>query len=267
VARLAVIGNISFDHDVYPGGQLRTAVGGAALHIALAATAAGLHAAPIAVIGDDMRWLPEDPSLARLDWSGVGIADGKSAAFTLIYDTTGDLTSLQAEHGAASGLTRHAVQRIEACCDDAYHVCCRTPLDIGHVLGALAHRNAVFSADFMVSSVIAAIPAAARNLPRAQVVFANSAEHQALAEAVTVEDLPAVVVSDGPRTARLYRHGQLAASANPPQVAAARVTGAGDTLAGAFLAALSAGLPDAEALRLAVSAASAHTTSPSVPVR
>lgn len=266
-ARLAVIGNISLDHAVFPGGGRHTAVGGAALHISLAATAAGLPATPVAVTGDDLRWLPTDPSLARLDWSGGGISAGKSAAFTLTYDADGDLAGIRAEHGVAAVLTGHALQRIETCCDDAYHVCCRTPLDIGRVLGALAHRNALFSIDFIISSAAAAIPAAAEHFRRARVVFANAAEHHLLASAVPMDDLPAVVVSDGPRTARLYRHGRLTATADPPPVPATRVTGAGDTLVGAFLAALAVGHRDEAALQQAVTAASAHTTGPAIAVR
>lgn len=266
-ARLAVIGNISVDHTNHPGHR-SSSVGGAALHIALAAATAGLPAAPVAVIGNDLRWLLTDPTLARLDWSGVGLAHGRSAAFTLAYDTAGDLTSLRADHGVATGLTRHALGRLAAGHDDVFHVCCRTPLNIGQILDALAARNAVFSTDFILSSITAVIPAAARHLPRAQVVFVNTTEYEALARAVPMEDLAAVVVSDGPRTARLYRHGTLAASEDPPPVVAAtRVTGAGDTLAGTFLVAVAAGLPDHDALRLAVTAASTHTTSLAITVR
>lgn len=146
-------------------------------------------------------------------------------------------------------------------------MCCRTPLNIGRILDALAGRNALFSADFILSSTATAIPAAARHLPHAQVVFVNAIEYEALSRAVPMEDLPAVVVSDGPRTARLYRHNELTASADPLPVAATRVTGAGDTLAGTFLAAVAAGLHDHDALRLAVTAASAHTTSPVIATR
>jgi YD repeat-containing protein len=234
--------------------------GGAALHIALAAATAGLRAAPAAVIGDDLHWLLTDPSLAGLDWSGIGLAHGRSAAFTLAYDTAGHLTSLRADHGVALGLTRHALGRIVASRHDAFHVCCRTPLDIGRVLDALVGRNAVFSADFILSSVTAAIPAAVRHLPRAQVVFVNATEYETLVRAVPMEDLAAVVISDGPRTARLYRRGELTASMDPPPVVATRVTGAGDTLAGTFLAAIAVGLQDHDALHLAVTAASTHTT-------
>lgn len=77
----------------------------------------------------------------------------------------------------------------------------------------------------------------------------------------------AVVVSDGPRTVRLYRYGRLSASVDPPAVPAARPTGAGDTLAGAFLAARAAGQGDQAALQQAVAAASAHTTSPPISTR
>lgn len=91
-ARLAVIGNISVDHT-HHAVRRSSSVGGAALHIALAAATAGMCAAPVAVIGNDLRWLPNDSALAGLDWSGVGLAYGRSAAFTLNYDTAGDLAA------------------------------------------------------------------------------------------------------------------------------------------------------------------------------
>lgn len=264
MAPLAVLGNISLDHATTRHGQRRTSVGGAALHIALAATAGALQAAPVAVTGHDLRWLPADPRLAILDWSAVSVRDGQSAAFTLTYDTDDTLVGLRAEHGVASGLTSHVLQRIHTGRDDTYHVCCRTPLNTGRVLSVLADRHATFSADFIISSAATAIPAAAPFLPQARVVFVNQAEYHLLASAVPIEDLPAVVVSDGPRTARLYRHGQLAAAADPPPVPATQISGAGDTLAGAFLAALAVGHEDQAALQRAVAKASAHTTTPPI---
>ncbi len=264
VASLAVIGNISVDYPVGPSGPLPSAVGGAALHVALAATAAGLTAAPIAVLGNDLHHLRTDPRLTGLDWSGAHLVDESSATFTLIYDEAGDLTDLRASYGPTLRLTDHALARIRSSRDAAFHVCCRAPLDVAEVLGELARRDGVFSLDFMVSSAATAIPAAARHLSRARLVFTNAAEHDTLAGFVDTDDLPAVVVTDGPHTARLYRHGRPTASVDPPPIVAGRVTGAGDTVAGAFLAAWTAGLPDTDALSLAIAAGSAHTTSPPI---
>jgi len=51
------------------------------------------------------------------------------------------------------------------------------------------------------------------------------------------------------------RRGRVTATAVPPVTAVSEVTGAGDTLAGTFLAAAAAGLDDQDALHAAVSAA------------
>ena len=71
---LGVIGNISRDQAIYAGGRHVKLLGGAALHVALAATRAGLPSAPVAVIGSDLGWIRDDvpadrhrPQLCRGD--------------------------------------------------------------------------------------------------------------------------------------------------------------------------------------------------------
>ncbi|MFL6112623.1 MAG: PfkB family carbohydrate kinase [Catenulispora sp.] len=72
------------------------------------------------------------------------------------------------------------------------------------------------------------------------------------------------MVSDGPKPARALRRGRLAAQARPPHADAVEVTGAGDTLAGTFLAAIAAGAGDSAALRQAVTAAAEHIRTPAL---
>ena len=76
--------------------------------------------------------------------------------------------------------------------------------------------------------------------------------------------LRGVLVTDGPHPAQLIRTGRSIAQVIPPHVTTVDVTGAGDTLAGMFLAAQAAGLADAVALEWAVRAASAHAALPAV---
>ncbi len=75
---LAVIGNISRDLAVYPGGRRFELLGGAALHVARAAARAGIASAPVSVIGADLAWVRTDPRLAGLDFTNVKVVPGRS---------------------------------------------------------------------------------------------------------------------------------------------------------------------------------------------
>jgi sugar/nucleoside kinase (ribokinase family) len=262
---LAVIGNISRDTTVYPHHR-KPSLGGAALHIALAATRAGRPAMPVAVIGTDLDHLRTDPRFDGIDWSATAVHPGRSASFTLTYNEAGDLVGLDADFGVAASLTDHALAQIHTGLVRTYHVCCRRPLDIPTVLNALIHNGHPFSIDFMVSSARHAIATAQHLIHHADPVFVNATEYELLI--ATATETPAtVIVTDGPRPVRLFQHGQLAAIIAPPPAAAVEVTGAGDTLTGTFLAARASGYADHDALRLAITAATRHITTPGLAIQ
>lgn len=202
MTRLAVIGNVSLDTAVYPDGRRATALGGAALHIALAATRAGLAATPVSVIGTDLDHIRADRRFDGIDWSGTVTRSGRSTTFTLIYNTQGELAELDADYGVATSLTEHALARIRARLDDRYHVCCRRPLDITAVLDTLSHDGRSFSVDFMVSSAQQSITAAAPLVHHADAVFVNSTEFELLTTTVPAQRQSKVIVTDGPRRFR-----------------------------------------------------------------
>ena len=255
---LAVVGNISRDITRYSSAY-KTSLGGAALHIALAAGRAGLPAAPVAVIGPDLDHLRTDPRLNGVDWSATATHAGKSTTFTLTYNESDELVGLDADYGVAANLTEHALTQIRTGFACAYHVCCRRPLDIPTVLDALIQSDHPFSIDFMISSAHVAVAATKHLIHHADPVFVNAAEHELL---TAMADAPrTVITTDGPRPVRLFHHGRLAATITPPPAAAVEVTGAGDTLTGTFLAAR-AGLSDRDALQLAIAAATHHITTP-----
>lgn len=250
---LAVLGNISRDQAIYPGGRRFGLLGGAALHVARAACRAGMSCALVSVIGADLDWIRGDPRLAGLDLSHVATREEPSCAFTLTYAATGTLASIDCLFGAAESLTSHCLTAIGH--HGQYHVCCRRPLDAATVLGRLARDGLAFSADFHLASAGELIRAALPFLSVASAVFVNTAEFATLAALIDPARLAAVVVSDGPREARLMRHGRITAAIQPPGARVAEATGAGDCLAGTFLAARAAGLGDHAALRSAVLAA------------
>ncbi|OLT19781.1 hypothetical protein BJF79_47605 [Actinomadura sp. CNU-125] len=259
---LGVIGNISIDTTHYPDGRTCHLLGGAALHVALAAAQAGLPARPVAVTGDGLTLLHSDPRLDDLDLRHVSTVWGPDCRFDLTYNRDGRVTGVHSDYGVATTLTSHALTALEDPDVDHWHVACRRPLNTTQILARLLELGRPFSVDFHLASADEHIPAARTALPFAQVVFVNTTEHQILTRHIPAASLPAVLVSDGPKTAVLRRHGVQVATAVPPPITAQEVTGAGDTLAGTFLAFTASGVGDQDALTGAVTAASRRAASP-----
>lgn len=263
--RLDVIGNISLDLTHYPDHRGGARLGGAALFLSLAATKAGRRATPVCVLGSDLAHLPETPGLDTLDWSARLQAEGTSTTFDLEYDLQGELVAVRTDYGVAEALTEHALRHVNTYPRATFHVCCRRPLDVAAVLGLLAQTAADFSVDFFLPSAEAMIRAAAPWLPAATTLFVNAAEFQLLDQAVDCGTLPEVVVTDGPRAAVVRSFGHQVASAVPPPHAAQEVSGAGDTLAGTFLAHRLRGATTARALAEATAAAARYVAASPLP--
>jgi sugar/nucleoside kinase (ribokinase family) len=257
---LGVIGNISRDRVVYANGRTARLLGGAALHVAMAVTRAGLRAAPVAVIGTDLEWITSDPRLAAMDLSQVRVIQGDSCAFGLAYDDAGAITSTSSSFGVSENLTSHALDVLSSC--PAWHVCCRRPLGAQVILGRLAATGMPFSADFHLASAAQLMASVRVSVPHAAAVFVNAHELAILARVIDPRTLRLIVVSDGPRPAMVLRHGEVTASALPPAVRVMEVTGGGDILAGTFLAAAAHGLGDDDALQVAVQAAAKAVAGP-----
>ncbi|MEV3873690.1 carbohydrate kinase family protein [Streptomyces sp. NPDC049906] len=236
-------------------------LGGAALLVSLAAARAGMPTAPVAVVGDDLAQLPETVALDGLDWSALDVFPGASAAFDLEYDAEGHLLSVVTEYGVASRGTAHALRHIADRPQDAYHLCCRRPLDVSVLLEALASRPVRFTVDFFLPSAQELIPRSVPWLARATAVFVNQAEYLLLTEALDVSVLPELVITDGPRAARVLLYGALTATSLPPTVVEGEVTGAGDTLTGTYLAHRLVGADPGRALDAGVIAATTHVRS------
>jgi sugar/nucleoside kinase (ribokinase family) len=264
VETLGVIGNISRDRAIYPDGRHVDLLGGAALHVALAATRAGLPSAPVAVIGSDLGWIRDDVRLAAIDLSCIEVTCGRSCSFRLTYDESGHLTHTGSSFGVAGQLTRHAMDVLGR--HRSYHVCCRRPLDVAIVLGRLVDAGIPFSIDFHLASAAAIMPATDAVIAHARVVFVNAAEFAALGRVTDPGRLRMIVISDGPRPVIMLRSGRVVASVLPPEASVIEVTGAGDVLAGTFLAAQARGLDDQPALETAVSAAVEAVSSPGLAI-
>ncbi len=263
---LAVIGNVSRDTTRYPDERGGTSLGGAALLVSLAASRAGLRAGPVCVLGDELAHLPEAVGFAALDWSAAARTAGPATCFGLTYDTAGELLRATANYGVAEGLTNHVLGHLGRSIGDLYHVCCRRPLAVDAVLAELAGRDVNFSVDFFLPSAELLIRAALPWLPAASTIFVNAAEYKALRERVALARLREVVVTDGPRTVRVLGFGRAVAKVQPPVRSAREVTGAGDTLAGTYLAHRACGATPQQSLSRAVAAAAKHVTVLPLPI-
>ena len=195
---LGVIGNISRDQAIYPSGRHVELLGGAALHVALAATRAGLLSAPVAVIGSDLGWIRDDVRLTDMDLSCVEVTCGRSCSFRLTYDESGHLTGTGSSFGVAARLTRHALDVLGQ--HQSYHVCCRRPLDVPVVLGRLVSAAIPFSVDFHLASAAVTMPTADAAIAHASVVFVNAAEFARADWAAARAASLAVIDARGPET-------------------------------------------------------------------
>ncbi|MFI6741769.1 PfkB family carbohydrate kinase [Nonomuraea sp. NPDC050451] len=257
-----MIGNISIDTTRYPNGRTHVLIGGAALHVALATAHAETTAHPIAVIGADLARLHARPWPEKLDLSHVASIAGASCRFDITYGADGQVMGLTAAYGSAAALTAHALAVLDRSDCDHWHVCCRRPLDVGQVLERLVMAGHPFSLDFHLASAAEQIHAAKSALPHAGAVFVNAAEYQLLDDLVAVNQLATVIVSDGPRAVTLLRHGRAINTELPRSGPVTEVTGAGDTLAGTFLAKVLQGVAEQEALASAVTAATHQARDP-----
>ncbi|MFJ5843233.1 PfkB family carbohydrate kinase [Streptomyces shenzhenensis] len=171
------------------------------------------------------------------------------------------MPAVTTDYGAAGHLTTHALHLIDRHPRARFHVSCRHSLDVPAVLQALTEHDCLFSLDFHLPSAPQLIPAATPWLPHAATVFVNAQEHALLTHHAGPRPCPETVITDGPRPARVLLHDRAPHVAAPASVPAVRqITGAGDTLAGTYLAHRTRHLPPAAALDLAVHAATRHTT-------
>ncbi len=252
---IPVIGNLSLDEAKYADGRLRQSVGGAALFVSVAASRAGVLASPISVIGTDLDWIRDDNLFDQVDLSHVLTLPGKSCTFRIRYGPDGDVQAIESDFGVATELTNHAVRSISR---GFCHICCRRPLDLTQLLPQLIERGVRFSLDFFVSSIREMLNQSKPYLSHADIIFVNNREWELLTEIADPKSIQRIIITNGPRSARLLRKGRQTAECAPARVAASELTGAGDTLAGTVLACLIRGVEDTEALEMGVRAATKH---------
>lgn len=251
--RVVLVGHVGFAEDDTPFGSAVN-LGGSGYAAARGATAAPDPATGlVARVGTDF----DLAALRRLglDLAGVRVVEGRSA-WLHITQLPGDRRSIEASHGAAAVVE---VDSFPAAYAGARFVHLATmPLrQQCEWLDAVRRRSpgSTVSVDMFEPSA-AEDPATARRLCRdADLVFLNAEEHRILFSRMPPPDVP-MVLKAGPAGAT-YADGDVREHAPAPPAQAIDTTGAGELLAGAFLALLAGGVPRPAALGYAVEVASA----------
>lgn len=206
-------------------GVLQRGPGGKGANQAVAAARLGAAVRLVGGVGGDLegRGVREQLTSIGVDASTVQTSDAATGTALIVVDATGE-NSIVVCAGANAAIDA----------DDL-------GIDPGSaVLAQLEVSDAVISAAADAAGFFALNAAPARPLPagvleRADLVIVNETEYAQLPE---VHDAPLLCVTLGAAGARLYRHGELVASAPGVPTSVRNTVGAGD----AFCAALVVGL-------------------------
>lgn len=221
-------------------GVLQRGPGGKGANQAVAAARLGASVRLVGAVGDDLdgRGVREQLASVGVDASTVQTSDAATGTALIVVDATGE-NSIVVCAGANAAIDADALG-----------------IDPGSaVLAQLEVSDAVISAAAEAAGFFVLNAAPARPLPvgvleRADLVIVNETEYAQLPE---VHDAPLLCVTLGGDGARLYRHGELVASAPGVSTTVRNTVGAGD----AFCAALVVGLLRGDSQEVALARACA----------
>lgn len=248
-------------------GAMREEIGGGAFNAALAAARRGVAVALLSLRGGDAAGALVASAIAE-----AGIADLSSTyldratpTYTAILDRDGAVVAALADMDLYEQFARHLARRAfrdAVVSADAVLVDANLP---AAALASVAARAAGRPVHAIAVSPAKA-PRLAALLPMLDALFMTRAEAAsltelpfdappaALARALAARGLRRGIVTDGARPATLLDHGTVASIA-PPPARVEDVTGAGDALAGAAVAATMAGAPFRAAVMAGMAAA------------
>jgi sugar/nucleoside kinase (ribokinase family) len=259
---LVIVGHLAWNEDRTPSGT-RTSRGGAAYYCAVGATVGRAPATGVvASVGDDFG--TEAVERLGVDTAGLTRVPGGTTARFVITQLAGETRTFAASWGVAKTVD---VGSFPIAYRRARHVHLATAppeqqlVWLEHVGGWT--RRPTLSAD-VFEHFVRRSPEATRSVARAvDVVFMNE-EEAALLRAGGQDWPPGDVVLKRGAAGAAYYHGRYPdappISAPAPPTRAVETTGAGDVLAGAFLALRMRGASPARALDAAVRVASASVT-------
>lgn len=251
---VAIVGDIAWNNNITPTGQKESPGGG----VYLASVGASHYSdkvGAVARIGNDF-----DISLLQrrgVDCQGIKIIpDGKTCRFvaTQYADNTRDIA---VDRGVAEIVETDIFPEryLSAQC---IHLATQLPEHALIWLDFFVDHNNISVDSF--EPFVADFPELTREMfRRAHMIFANEAEWSVMQQyGEEFKDKP-VIIKRG-KDGAVYKHGDQTITVPAPQVNAVEVSGAGDILAGAFLAKRAQGVSIEEALVHAVNVASLSVT-------
>lgn len=228
-------------------------MGGGGYNVAVAARRTS-EVALVTVVGDDVAQGCSEAFRRVTVPSYLRVASGPTCRFVLRYSRDFETPpEIDCEYGVGVELTEHALTYDYS--DVALHVSCRHPLNTAAVLAAaITDRPGRLTIDFIGSSLRHHLSAALPYLAHVDAVFVNEREY-AVAEPMLGECkfTGLTVVTNGAHGARVLHGADVVCLA--PAMPVCRVvepSGAGDALAGGFIATLARGGALVDALRTGV---------------
>src|SRR5437870_1396799 len=255
---IVFVGHLAWNRDRTPHGD-HTAVGGSALYCALGTCVGDPHrVGVVAPIGRDFDVAP----LRRLgvDCTGVRAFHGRTPLFVITQRPDGG-RDFEADWGVAAQVRLHIFPRryLEA---EHVHLCTAPPAQQLAWIGWLRRQRPemTISIDTFEAFVHQYPTASRRACLAADLVFLNQEESDALGWTLPEGRAAATVLKRGPHGVDYFDRAQQM-RIETAQVPAIDTTGAGDVLAGSFLALRTLGLAPAVALPHAVRIATASVQS------
>lgn len=252
--RLVIVGHLGFGTEITPSGR-RDHLSGSVYGCARGAEAVATRPIGLAAdVGDDFPM--ESLRRQNLSLSGISVYQGPSPRFLIVQRNETE-RRVSVDLGAAS--KPHAEFRHYPCADHV-HLATMPP---DHQLSwySWARRKlprASISVDMFEATVRSDPDTSIRLCQQADLAFMNEDEYRVLVAHGWTPDGP-IVLKQGSEGAR-YVDGRSSTEAAAPKVHAVDTTGAGEVLAGAFLALRSEGVDVREALTKAVRLASQSVT-------
>jgi len=251
---LVVYGHVGFDVSTIAGSCSRT-LGGAAYYAALGAATHGVNVELASVLGSDFP--TEQLRHPRLDISSCIVGNGPAAVFAQTYDEDNNVIHLEAELNVCTDL-RPTLMPLEPLAPGAVMLTTAPPPQQMSALDWLRSRE--FDGLIAIDTALAYVGEFQALLSRTDLgiglLFVNEAEYEHLAPS----EIPSerVVVKRGAQGASLLERGAWTHVSAPAVKHVSTVTGAGDVLAGAFLASHLNGQSSVRSLEEAVTLASSY---------
>jgi len=253
---IAIIGDLAFNHDITSSGE-KTSVGGSAYYSAVGASRFSEKVGIVAKIGEDfdLSYLHK----RSIDTEGVRLVSSeKSCRFVLRQHLDGT-REFSAERGVARTVETEIFPKtyIRA---KYIHLATQLPAHCLIWMNALENNvEGIISADSFEVFVKQFPDLTRRVFEKAGMIFTNEAELQILRQLGEVSFESPMILKKGAAGAVYINEGETIA-VEAPKVEVVETTGAGDILAGAFLALRAKNIPVERALKKAVYLASRSIT-------